>query len=102
MNEEEKETEEEKPESDSSGEGDKPETTPLLKEARKAREELEKQNDRKEKLLEREEQMMIRQALSGKGDAGTEPVKPKKLTDTEYAEALEKGEVNPLKEDGLI
>ena len=62
----------EKPEtkSENSEEGSKLETTPLLERARKEREGLEAQNDRKEKLLEREEAMMLRQALSGRAEAG--------------------------------
>jgi hypothetical protein len=40
--------------------------------------------------------------LGGQADAGTATEKPKKLTDTEYAEALQRGEVNPLAEDGIF
>ena len=63
-------------------------------------EELKAKNlEKEEKLLARKESL---QALGGQSPAGTKPAKPAKLTDTEYAEALERGEVNPLKEDGFI
>lgn len=84
------------------GEGDKPSTTPLIDEANEAAKRLEEANARKEELLAREEEIEYKKTLGGKSKAGTEPEKPKELTDTEYAEALERGEVNPLKEDGLI
>ena len=67
---------------------------------------IKEENEKKEKLLEREEKLQDRkealQSLGGGSPAGTKPAAPTKLTDTEYAEALERGEVNPLKEDGLI
>ena len=66
----------------------------------KEAEELKTKNlEKEEKLLERKEAL---NALGGGSPAGTKPEPPKRMTDTEYAEALERGEVNPLKEDGLI
>lgn len=66
----------------------------------KEAEELKALNlDKETKLLERKEAL---NALGGSSPAGDRPSPPAKLTDTEYAEALERGEVNPLKEDGLI
>ncbi len=66
-------------------------------------------NAKKEELLEREEKLQARKEkleasriVGGQAEAGVVPEKPAKLTDTEYAEALERGEVNPLKEDGFI
>ena len=59
------------------------------------------ENDRREKLLEREEALAERKAIGGQAEAGQEPPKEKKLSDKEYAEALERGEVNPMKEDGI-
>ncbi|KKK82356.1 hypothetical protein LCGC14_2804190 [marine sediment metagenome] len=93
---------EEEPTADDSGDGDKPEETTLIDDANLAAKRMEDANKDKRILLDREEALMARQALSGRAEAGTVPEKPKKLTDTEYAEALERGEVNPLKEDGLI
>jgi len=53
------------------------------------------ENDRKEAL-------QIEATLGGTATAGQIPEKPKEMTDTEYSQALQKGEVNPLKEDGFI
>ena len=61
-----------------------------------------RENDRREKLIEREEALAARRAVGGETDAGKPTEKPKELTDIEYAEALERGEVNPLKADGFI
>ena len=86
---------EEEPATEDSGDGDKSETTELI----------EQQNKRIKELETEKQQRAIedgKKQLSGRAEAGTVPEKPKKLTDTEYAEALERGEVNPLKEDGLI
>ena len=77
------------------GEGDKSETTELI----------EQQNQRIKELETEKQQRAIddgKKQLAGRAEAGSVQEKPKKLTDTEYAEALEKGKVNPLKEDGLI
>ena len=93
---------EEEPTTEDSGEGDKPKSTAPIDDANEAAERLEQANKKKETLLDREEALMVQARLSGRAEAGTVPEKPKKLTDTEYAEALERGEVNPLKEDGLI
>ncbi len=57
---------------------------------------------REEELIKRKEKMFAEVMVGGKANAGAVPTKPAKMTDTEYAEALERGEVNPLKEDGLI
>ncbi len=66
----------------------------------KEAEELKASNlDKEEKLMERKEAL---NALGGQSPAGTKPEAPKEKTDTEYAEALERGEVNPLKEDGFL
>ena len=78
----------------------------FVKKAEEVAAEIKKQNEEKGKLLEREEKLQDRKealiALGGGSPAGTKPEPPKRMTDTEYAEALERGEVNPLKEDGLI
>ena len=57
--------------------------------------------EREEKLMERKEKLAAEEAVGGRAVAGG-TAKPPKLTDTEYAEALQRGEVNPLKEDGFI
>ena len=68
----------------------------VVKDLEKANKESKKQNDRKEKL--QADAMLAGNIRAG----GTNQTKPHKLTDTEYAEALQRGEVNPLKEDGFI
>jgi len=91
----EKEVVEEEPAAEDSGDGDKSETTELI----------EQQNQRIKELETEKQQRAIddgKKQLAGRAEAGSVPEKPKKLTDTEYAEALQRGEVNPLKEDGLI
>ena len=78
----------------------------IVKEAKSVAETQKEAEELKAKNLEKEEKLLDRKealnALGGGSPAGTKPDKPEKLTDTEYAEALERGEVNPLKEDGLI
>ncbi len=78
----------------------------IVKEAKavnEKKEELEKSETeritREEKLMDRKEALA---KLGGGSPGGTKPIIAAPLTDTEYAEALERGEVNPLKEDGLI
>ena len=57
--------------------------------------------EHRELTIRQEKAAMLNQ-LGGKSEAGSIPDKPKKLTDEEYADALDRGEVNPLKEDGFI
>ncbi len=79
---------------------------PAVEEAKKVAADIKTENDRREKILEEEQKVMDRKeslnALGGGSPAGDRPSKPAKMSDTEYAEALERGEVNPLKEDGFI
>ena len=83
------------------GKGSEPKAATLVDEANSAAERLEKANERKAELLRQEEELAAKKALGGRSEAGAQAVKPKKLSDTEYAEALERGEVNPLEEDGI-
>lgn len=92
---------EEKPTEDSK-EGVQPKVPKVVEQTNAAAERIEEANKKSEELLERAEELKAHQMLSGDAEAGSEPEKPKRLTDTEYAEALERGEVNPLKEDGFI
>ena len=104
MDEEKQEEKKEEPEvtTPDKDEGDKPTTTPLIDIANAAAERMEEANKETAKLIARQEELEQRKALGGRSDAGQVPEKPKELTDTEYAEALQRGEVNPLKEDGFI
>lgn len=96
------ETKETEPTPTDTNEGDESKTTELIDDANTAAKRLEKANEIKAGLLQREEAMEARKALGGRSEGGTIKEAPKKQTDTEYAEALERGEVNPLKEDGIF
>ena len=52
--------------------------------------------------MDRQEKINAETSLQGRSSAGVGIEKPQRLTDTQYAEALERGEVNPLGEDGII
>lgn len=73
-----------------------------LDEANKTVERMDAANKKHEDLLKVQQKMAVNQRLSGTSEAGAEAIKPKKLGDTEYAEALERGEVNPLEDDKII
>lgn len=77
-------------------------TDSLFDKTNAATDRLEAANKEKKELLEREETLYAKKKLGGQSEGEEKPEPPKKLTDTEYAEALQRGEVNPLKEDGLI
>ena len=64
--------------------------------------ELKTANDEVEKELLRKEELRAKVSLGGQSEAGQSPPEKKAPTNLEYAESLERGEVNPLKEDGLI
>lgn len=99
MEKEKPEEEEKKPEEE---EKKKNESLSIIEEAKKLRDEIRAENDRREEILKKEQQLYSERLLAGTTGGHVEPEKPKKLTDTEYAEALQRGEVNPLKEDGFI
>ena len=98
----EKEAEEEESATVDTGKGNKYETTPVIERAREERERMEKATEAQKLENDRSEQIMAKSALGGETSGRPQEEKPKELTDTEYAEALERGEVNPLKEDGLV
>ena len=88
-------------ESNAGGEGDDSGAT-LAEKTDAASERMEKANAEKKALIEREEELYAKQKLGGKSSGGDEnPPPPKKDTDDEYANKFMKGEVNPLKEDGI-
>ena len=92
----------EEPTTEDTGEGSEPETDEVTKKLSADNERLEKQVKKREELMAKNKELMAKEALGGTAEAGTKPPEKKKLTDTEYAEALQRGEVNPLKEDGFI
>jgi len=87
--------------SDDSGEGDKPSTTPVIDEANAAAERMEKATVAQKAENDRAEALEARKIAGGRTSAGHIPPKPKKLSDSEYYEAVEKGEKNPFKEDNV-
>lgn len=101
MIDEEKQQAEETP-TETKDDGDKPEANALIDGTNAAAERLEAANKKQEELLDRQEANYSKMKLGGRAEAGTVPVAPKELSDTEYAEALQRGEVNPLKEDGFF
>ncbi len=104
MDEEETKKEEGKPEEGTTDTdaGNTPKASSLIDDANTAAKRLEEANKKQEELINRQEEIYAKQQLAGRAEAGSITEKPKKQTDTEYAESLERGEVNPLKEDGLI
>jgi hypothetical protein len=72
----------------------------LITQAKEQAERLKAENDRTEAIAKRMEAAKIQSTLGGHSEAGQEPIPKKKLTDEEYAEAVLKGEVNPLIDDG--
>src|SRR3990167_2290517 len=66
---------------------------------RRAREDLQKQNDLLEQELVRKEELRGKIMMGGKTEAGIPPPAPVKLTPQEYAKKVMRGEANPLKDD---
>ena len=75
-------------------------------EAAKRLEEATKQilkaNKEKQRLNADEAERIAKEQLGGQSEAGIQTPEKKKLTDEEYADAMTRGEVNPLKDDGYI
>ena len=87
--------EEQKATTDDAAKGSKYETTPVIERAREEREKLEAATKAQKEENDRTEQIMAKQALGGKADAGTKPEEPKKETDEEYADKVWAGTANP-------
>ena len=105
MSEEEVKQEDKKPDKedpkDDTDKGDKPAAMDKVERAEKAVKSYEEFEKRIDEKITKLEDLKAESILGGTADAGSITTK-KVLTDTEYAEALQKGEVNPMKEDGLI
>lgn len=82
-------------------EGSEPTSTPFIDKAIEERKRMEATAERMEAAATRLEALDVRRALGGSSEAGRAPVKEKRKTDEEYADAYERGEVDPFKEDGL-
>ena len=99
---EEKQTNEgtEEPVKDSDN-GDKPQVPEAVKAARAENERMEKNIKRTEELVIRQEELAAVNALGG-SESGVTPPDKAKETPEEYVEKFKAGEVNPLKDDGVI
>lgn len=82
--------------------GDKPKVPQVTLDANAAAERLEKATAEQKAENNRTEELMAQKKLGGGSEAGKPALEKKEMTDTEYAEALQQGKVNPLKEDGFI
>ena len=69
----------------------------VIEEARREREELQKQLDRKEELLNREEALEADRQLGGRAEAGVQAEKKKPETDEEFSKRFTDGEVDLFK-----
>jgi len=78
-----------------------PKPKSAIEQAREERLLLEETLKKKEELLDREEKLLAEKALGGDTDAGQLPKKPMPLSNKEYAKKVERGEVNPLVDDGF-
>jgi len=73
----------------------------MIEEAKKAAEDLRNATAAQKAENDRRERLAAESEFGGQAKMSA-PVKPKKLTDREYAQALDRGEVNPLKEDKFV
>ena len=83
-----------------SGEGNKPKSPKVIEELRVENERMETNLEKRQELLTREEEILAHKQMDGKADAGQKKEEEKPLTPIEYAEAMQRGEVDPMKEDG--
>ena len=100
---EEKTNEESKPEvpKEDSKDGVQSETTSELDRADQIAERQLRANKERLEILEREENLEARRKVGGVTEAGKPADKPKEETDEEYHDRFMKGDVNPMKEDGI-
>lgn len=62
---------------------------------------LKEANDKVEAELLRTEQLKAKARLGGQSEAGQKPAKEEIISNTDYADKLMKGEVDPMTEDGI-
>ena len=101
MGEEEKEQEIQKVPIKDTEKGHKSKGIQILDDVNEARKGLEQVRDEARKEKEELQDLLARQAFSGGSDGIRVEAKPKVISDREYADMLERGEVNPLAEDGF-
>ena len=58
-------------------------------------------NKKASEILDRQEKLHANQRLAGTSGGKVEPTPPEKISDEEYADKLQRGEVDPLGEDGI-
>jgi len=73
----------------------------IIDEAKKVRDEIRSENDRRVQMLEREEKMQAERMLGSSAGAQVPIMPAPKLSNVEYANKFMRGEVNPFKEDGI-
>ncbi len=93
--EEQKEKEESKPEDN--GEGNKPESTPVIDAGIETAKRLEEATEKMQVENDRREAIEAKRALGGQADAGQLPEKLEPVTDLEYSQKVARGEI-PMNE----
>jgi len=81
----------EKPPTEDTGEGDKPESFEAIDRANEAAERLEKANEKQENLIKRQERLLVESRLGGRSEAGKPQVQAVKQTEEEFAEEVMDG-----------
>ena len=76
---------------DETVQGDKSNAELLIEKAQATAAVLKLENDRTEQLIKRQEEILVRQALGGKSEAGSAPVAPKEETPKEYKDRIMRG-----------
>lgn len=75
----------------SAGAGDKSAAASILDRADALRKGLEEQNQKSEELLKQHQELLAKQILGGRSDAGQQPIPVKEETPQEYAKRLING-----------
>lgn len=73
----------------------------LLDETKQAIEELRREKEEISKIKDELQKLRSEQLLSGSSGGHVQPEPKPVITNREYAEKMMRGEVNPLKEDGI-
>lgn len=71
----------------------------MLDKAEALAQRIEIANKRTEELLMRQEQLLARQSLSGRGEAGIMPIVKPPISDIEYSKRFFNGDMSLLRED---
>ena len=69
------------------------EANDLIEKANLAAERLEAANKKQEELLDRQQNIMAKQILAGKAEAGIQPEKPKEESPEEYTRKFDEGKI---------